>query len=617
MKKAKLLCSLFSLVIGISFLVSCSSANSTSQPVQTTSTTPAATTTSAAKTSPPAATTTAAAAKPQYGGQINLGLSFNVGDFDEIYGFFGPPELNTMQMTNEELTVGDWTKGPAGTAATTWSAFRTQFDTGDIAESWDYSQLTQGIMTFKIRPGIHWALNPNSDASKLVGGRELTADDVVFSLKQALSNTRSYLYSAYPGLRTASITAPDKYTVNFSTTADQAANALTRITECCHIVPPEVVQKYGNMIDWRNSVGSGPFMITDFVDSSSVTFAKNPTYWAKDPVGPGKGNQIPYVNGVTALIIPDLSTRQAAMRTGRIDLLNGPSALNWEDGPNVIKQMPGVQYLEGGRNGAMFVTGMRTDKAPFNDIRVRQALMMATDFDTMNKGLFGGDALTLTWPIGYWVEYKDAYLGLDDPAMPASVKQLYTYNPDQSKQLLAQAGYPNGFKTSIIYNADDSTVGDYYATLKDQWSKVGINLTLQPTEYAVWTSIYRARSHEQMIQGSYAPISAIYQCGSMSGTTLTNPSYINDQQVTTASTQMQALSLTDPAKADAIYKDLMKYVLAQAWAIPYPSAASYTLWQPWLKNYYGTGVGGVGYLDGPNWTQWAWVDQALKKSMGH
>ena len=218
---------------------------------------------------PPSTTTAAPTDKPQYGGQIVLGNSVNVGDFDEVYGFFGPPELNTMQMTNEELWVGDWAKGPAGTNETDFSAFRTQFDTGQVAESWDFSQLTQGVMVFTIRKGIHWALNPASEASRLVNGRELTADDVVFSLKQLLTNPRAYLYTAYPDLRTASITAPDKYTVKFVCPPESTANALTRITECAHIVPQEVVQKYGNMIDWRNSVGSGPFMLTDFVDNSS------------------------------------------------------------------------------------------------------------------------------------------------------------------------------------------------------------------------------------------------------------------------------------------------------------------------------------------------------------
>ena len=611
MTKNKLVCALgFLAMLGL-LLASCSS------PQQTTASTqpPTATTASTKTAAPTTATSAPPAAKPQYGGQITLGLSTNVVDFDEVYGFFGPPELNTIQMTNERLFTGDWTKGPAGSGETTWSAVRTQFETGAIAQSWDFSQLPQGVMTFKIRQGDRFALNSASEASKLVGGRQITADDVVFSLKQGFTNSRSYLYGAYPGLRSANITALDKETVSFQTTPDQAANALLRVTECLSIVPPEVVQKYGNMTDWRNSVGSGPFIITDFVDSSSVTFVKNPSYWGTNPIGPGKGDKLPYVDGVKGLIIPDLSTRQSAMRTGRIDVLNGPSALNWEDGPAMIKQIPGVQYLQGGRAGAMFVTGMRTDKAPFDDIRVRQALFEATDFNTINQALFGGDARILTWPIGYWVEYKDAYLGLDDPAMPAEAKQLYTYSPDKAKQLLAQAGYPNGFKTSIIYNGSDTTVSDYYTVLKGEWSKIGVDLTLQPTEYATWTSIYRARSHDQMVQGSYAPISAIYQCGSMSGTTLTNPSYINDPKVNATSAQMQALSLTDPAKADAMYKELMKYVLPQAWAIPYPSASNYTVWQPWLKNYYGTFQ--PGYMAGPTWSRFAWVDQAFKKSTGH
>ncbi len=219
------LCAFFSFFAGIILLSSCSQAAT-----QTTSTVPATTTpatTTVATTTPPNTTTTVApATKPQYGGEITLGLYTNVVDFEEISGFFGPPELNTIQLTNEDLLMGDWTKSPAGTNETTYAAFRLQFETGAIAESWDMSQLPQGIMVFKIRQGIHYALDPNSDASKLVNGRELTADDVVFSLKQAFTNTKSYLYGTYPDLRTASITAPDKYTVRYETAPASASNAL-------------------------------------------------------------------------------------------------------------------------------------------------------------------------------------------------------------------------------------------------------------------------------------------------------------------------------------------------------------------------------------------------------
>jgi len=115
--------------------------------------------------------------------------------------------------------------------------------------------------------------------------------------------------------------------------------------------------------------------------------------------------------------------------------------------------------------------------------------------------------------------------------------------------------------------------------------------------------------------GSYAPISNLHQATSMWGDTITNGSYINDPLVNEARTKMMALSFKDNQAADAIHKELMKYVLDQAWAIPMPSPVSYTMWQPWLKNYYGNTT--VGYINEPNWTQWAWVDQNLKNSMGH
>ncbi len=582
---------------------------------QETTTAPPGTTTSA-----PATTTqviTPPSGKPQYGGQITLGLYTDVVDFDEVFGFFGPPELNTIQLTNEDLLMGNWELGPAGTNATNFGAVRTQFETGAIAESYDLSQLPQGIMTFKIRQGVHFALNPNSEASRLVAGREVTADDVVFSLKQAFTTPKAYLYGAYPDLRTASITAPDKWTVRYETTPTSAANAILRVTECVHIVPPEVVQKYGSMSDWHNSVGTGPFVLTDVVGGSSVTFIRNQNYHATNPVGPGKGDQLPYVNTVKALVVPDLSTRQSAFRTGKTDVI-GPPSVNWEDGPALIKEVDGVQYVEGGRTGAPAHTAMRTDKAPYSDIRVRQALMMGIDFKAMANAVYGPDPLILTWPIGNVREYATAYLGLNDPECPQEVKDLYTYNPDKAKALLKDAGYPNGFRTSIIFDGSNSTVSDMYSVIKEMWAKINVNLELAPKEYAVWTNVFRSRNYEDMVYGTSSPIANLYQCASFYGPTMNNPSYVaDDPKVIEARTQMLALALSDTNKADAIHKDLMKYVLAQAWVIPTPSSVNYTLFQGWLKNYYGTGVGGVGYMDGPNWTQFAWVDQPLKKSMGH
>jgi hypothetical protein len=102
----------------------------------------------------------------------------------------------------------------------------------------------------------------------------------------------------------------------------------------------------------------------------------------------------------------------------------------------------------------------------------------------------------------------------------------------------------------------------------------------------------------------------------MWGPSSTNPAYIDDPVVNEARAKMMALSVKDDPAADKIHRELMKYVLAQAWNVPMPGGVTYGLWWPWLKQFYG-GRGGWGYMNTDNWVTWAWVDQPLKKSMGH
>ena len=551
---------------------------------------------------------------PKYGGVLKLALGASPGEFDNLYGWRAQV---TSAFTNDELWIGDWAKGPAGTNECGWTDVMLDLyddKAGGIAESWDFSEIAEAKITWHIRKGIYWALDPDNEASRLVGGRELTADDVVWTFNRALTDPTAYIYTAAPGLRDTEVTAPDKYTViTKMTSLDQVEQGLRRFGDFCAIYAADAGEQYGGFSDWRNQVSNGPFILTDFVADSSVTFVRNTNYWATDPVGSGKGNQLPYVDGVKLIILPDASTRLASFRTGKIDHL---SNLTWEDAEVLKGQNPKLKYLEF-LSGHCRPTVMRTDKPelPFHDVRIRRALMMATDFNTMIDTLYGGKAENAlpSWPIPYVKEYGDAYLSLEEA--PASVQELYTYNPEKARQLLTEAGYPDGFKSEIVVLNDPKTV-DKYSVLKDMWAKVNIDVELKPIESGVWNSVSYTRNYDEMFYGSHAGVGTLYSAQWMSGEQTANGSYINNPLVEETKTKMlELVALGKQAEANAMFKDLMKYVLDQAWAIPWPNEYVTTIWWPWLQNFHGENS--LGYHNVNKWTRNVWMDEELKESMGY
>jgi peptide/nickel transport system substrate-binding protein len=512
-------------------------------------------------------------------------------------------------LTNQSLISGDWSRGPAGTGEFEFcKAMYGSWDScsGVLAESWEVTE--PGTIIFHIRKGIKYALDPSSAASRLVGGRELNAYDVATSLELLKSVFGSA--PSFGGFRESKNTALDDWTVQ--TVLPPNLLDEIRITAIyCPLFAPELYEKKYDLQDCHNTVGTGPFMLKDFVSSSSATLVKNPTYWETDPVGTGKGSQLPYVASVRFLIIADDSTRLSAFRTGKIDVLHGVS---WED-ELVLKS--NTKLLEKRHfSDALHTLAMRTDKQdlPFKDINVRKAMMLATDFNTIAETWGGGDAQILTYPIHYTKEDAPAYIGLDDPDLPQEVKDLYVYNPDKAKELLADAGYPEGFKTSIITDSTPGSV-DYLSIIKDQWSKVGIEVTIEPKESGTLQSIKADRKHPEMIDQGGAPNANLFLASAFMGATRGgNMSYINDPLVNEAYTAWNAYTISDPVKAMGMFREVMKYSLGQAWMIPGVNPATYHMWWPWLKNYHGE-LGLARTIRG--FAKYAWIDEELKDSMGY
>jgi len=239
---------------------------------------------------------------PKYGGLIRLVRTMEPTIFDPLRAFVGG-----LGIMNPGLWTGDWAKGPAGgygTDESSWGAIYQSdhfgLKTGFIAESVTWTvdaEKNEGTILYKIRRGVHFALNPDSEASSLVGGREVTADDVVYALTEATQNSEMDLYVRSPVLHDAVITKVGPWEVTVKLPLDALIVGISRLSGCLPIVPPEVVDKYGDMTDWRNSVGAGPFMLTQYVPGSMLEYKRNDNFWMKDPVGPGKGNQLPYLDG--------------------------------------------------------------------------------------------------------------------------------------------------------------------------------------------------------------------------------------------------------------------------------------------------------------------------------
>jgi peptide/nickel transport system substrate-binding protein len=520
----------------------------------------------------------------------------------------------SLRYTNEELLQGDWAKGAAGTAESEWmqaGTNRIDQKAGSLAESWEIPQ--QGTIIFHIRQGVHWALNPKSEASRLVNGREMTVADIVFSLNRVFTTPGSYFKTGYPALsQGAVVTTGPENTVIVTCPLSEWVNLITLVPDFIEIVPPEVISKYGNMQNWRNSVGTGAFMLTDFVTNSQVTFVRNPNYWEKNPIGPGEGDQLPYVDGAKLLIIPDVATAVAAFRTGKLDTMSGylgniGEVLNDPTLPILSKRF---MY------DSPWVMGMRTDMAesPFSKKDVRQAIMYALDLNAVKDKYFEGDAELVTWPVTPpATEYKDLYVPLEE--LPANVQALYAGpNVAKSKELLAKAGYPNGFNVNVItYNTP--VYVDILSMFQADLANVNINMTIDAKDIATWTARFSARNYGayEFLWTSPAGIGTYQKMINFRGTSTYNPSYINDPVVEAAWTEMQKYIGIDEAKCQQINHDLMPYLLEQAYVITVPAAYLYIMWWPWVKNYHGEV--GVGYYNGVDVGKYIWLDQALKKQM--
>ncbi len=286
-------------------------------------------------------------------------------------------------------------------------------------------------------------------------GEPFTADSVV-----ATWETGSDPSNDYANFFDAAdlVEAIDDHTVRM-TTPEPNAIFLTTLAIQWGMVPPAYIRDVGIDAFARNPVGTGPFRFVSRTAGDRILMAANPDYWR---------DGYPKVSELEFRVIPDASTRLAAVQTGEIHIANRLTpdqamALERVAGVRVVSYLNDRAYYVGFKNvGA----GAGT---PLEDPRVRQALNYGSDRFGIIAAIFAGQAEPIP---GFVIQGNLAY---DAEAMPP-----FPYDPERARELLAEAGYPDGFETSMGCPADGYVnINEVCLALQRTLAGIGVEVNLE------------------------------------------------------------------------------------------------------------------------------------------
>ena len=430
-----------------------------------------------------------------------------------------------------------------------------------LAESWETPDDTTYI--FHLRKGIKWHNKPP------LNGRELVADDVKFTFDRFLSepgNADRHMLAAVDH-----IDVIDRYTVKFVLKepyvwlVDVLANPRSM-----WIIAPEVVQQFGDLKKPESVIGTGPFLLDHYEPNVKTVFKRNPDYFLKGQ---------PYVDGVEWLVLEDDSTGLAMYRTGQIDA--GPWhwwVVRQADLEALQKSHPKLVYRDVVSNVTSAIY-MRTDQAPFNDVRVRRAISMAIDRQAVIDAVYlkGQPTPAIAPGLTAWS------LPIDQLGEGA---KYYQYSPKEAKRLLAEAGYAKGFKTQLNFTGGyGRDMVDAVQLLEQYLKEVGIEVELKQQEYGAYIATTFAGKYEGIAVGpisiAWEPDSVLY--GMYEPGNLRNSSHVNDPKLL-AMLKEQRRTKDLEARKQLIF-DIQRYIAEQQYYVFTISIAYACTWQPYVKNY--------------------------------
>ncbi len=306
-------------------------------------------------------------------------------------------------------------------------------------------------------------------------GKPCTAEDVKFSLERILDPKTAAPYRMFYE-RIESIQVLDPLTVKFKLKKIDSNFLFNLARGDAVIVSPASADRLKSQ-----PVGTGPFKLEEWKRGDSVVMVRNPYYHIK---------KFPYLDKVIFKFIPDPSAQLAALRAGDVDVI----AYDLSPENAVLLEKDGRFNVLKGNTTTDVILAMNNSRKPFEDRRVRQAITLAID----RPAVIQGAVAELGTPIGSHMDPTNPYY--------VDLSRLYPYNPEKAKQLLAEAGYPNGFEAVLKLPEPYAYARRSGEIIADQLSKVGIKLTIEVIQMGQWVDrVFKNADYELTVMGHAEP----------------------------------------------------------------------------------------------------------------
>ncbi|TGA96472.1 ABC transporter substrate-binding protein [Sporolactobacillus shoreae] len=356
-------------------------------------------------------------------------------------------------------------------------SFRVTQNIFDTLVSYDYSKQSTSILpslatSWKITNGGKVYTFNLQNGIKFQDGTPFNAQAVVYNFDRWMNGKASGKFAYFPsmfggykgdaGLVIQSVTAPNANTVVFTLKRPSAPFLKNLAMSPFAISSPAAIKKYGKNYGVTAAVGTGAYSFKSWKRNDTITLTKNKNYWKKG---------LPKISTLIFKVIPDNSSRLNALKNGEIDLMDGVN-------PSDVAGLKGNNQLQVYTRPPMNIAylGFNVTMKPFNNVKVRQALNMAVDKSGIIKAFYNGQAQPAVNPM------PPSLLGYDKSIKP------YPYDLTQAKKLLAQAGFPNGFTTTLYtmsnprdYIPEPMNVAQ---SIQSTFGKIGVKVKIVTVEWS-------------------------------------------------------------------------------------------------------------------------------------